>query len=36
MLARCGVTAVRLRTNAPIVEPLLEFFRRARPARRSA
>jgi uncharacterized protein (DUF58 family) len=34
MFARAGVTSVLLRTDAPIVEPLLEFFRRARPARR--
>ncbi len=37
MFARCGVTSVTLRTDAPIVEPLLAFFRRARPgARRRA
>ena len=37
MFARCGVTAVTLQTDAPIVEPLLAFFRRARPtARRGA
>ncbi|HYW51120.1 MAG TPA: DUF58 domain-containing protein [Gemmatimonadaceae bacterium] len=30
MFARTGVTAVSLRTDAPIVEPLLEFFRRSR------
>ena len=37
MLARCGVTSVTLQTDAPIVEPLLAFFRRARAtARRGA
>jgi uncharacterized protein (DUF58 family) len=37
MFARCGVTSVTLQTDAPIVEPLLAFFRRARPtARRGA
>ena len=34
MLARCGVTAIPLQTDAGIVEPLLAFFRRARPATR--
>jgi uncharacterized protein (DUF58 family) len=34
MFVRAGVTSVLLRTDAPIVEPLLEFFRRARPSRR--
>ena len=32
MFARTGLTAVQLRTDLPIVEPLLAFFRRARPA----
>ncbi len=37
MFARSGVTAIALRTNEGIVEPLREFFRRARPhARRHA
>ena len=36
MFVRAGVTAVALRTDASIVEPLLAFFRRSRPmARRS-
>ena len=34
MLARCGVTAIPLQTDAGIVEPLLAFFRRARPGSR--
>ncbi len=37
MFARSGVTTIVLRTNEGIVEPLREFFRRARPgARRHA
>ncbi len=34
MFARTGVTAVLLRTDQPIVEPLLAYFRRARPMSR--
>ena len=34
MFSRSGVTAIALTTDAGIVEPLLEFFRRARPSRR--
>lgn len=36
MFGRAGVTSVRLTTNASIVEPLLAFFRRARPVRHGA
>ncbi len=34
MFVRSGVTAIALNTDAGIVEPLLAFFRRARPATR--
>ncbi len=34
MLARCGVTTISLQTDSGIVEPLLAFFRRARPGSR--
>ena len=34
MFARCGVTAIALHTDCGIVEPLLAFFRRKRPAKR--
>ena len=34
MFSRSGVTAIALRTDEGIVEPLLEFFRRARPTKR--
>ena len=34
MLARCGVTTISLQTDCGIVEPLLAFFRRARPGSR--
>ncbi len=33
MFGRCGVTAIALRTDEGIVEPLLAFFRRARPGK---
>ncbi|MCC7052997.1 MAG: DUF58 domain-containing protein [Gemmatimonadaceae bacterium] len=36
MFARTGVTVVALHTDRGIVEPLLAFFRRARPQRRHA
>ena len=36
LFARSGVTAIALQTNAGIVEPLLAFFRRAKPLRRHA
>ena len=34
MFARSGVTAIGLKTDEGIVEPLLQFFRRARPVKR--
>jgi uncharacterized protein (DUF58 family) len=33
-LARSGATTIALRTDAPIIEPLLSYFRRALPIRR--